>query len=76
MDENEITGFSWSTLFVVTTFSCFLFTGAIYMLDGKISFVFLGIALASLLLGILNRIVIHLKNAGKKKPEPSYGYPD
>jgi hypothetical protein len=76
MDENEITGFSWSTLFIVTTVCCFLFTGAIYILDGKVSSIYVWIAIGSFVLSVLNRIWIYLKSPGKEEPESDYSYND
>jgi hypothetical protein len=76
MDENEINGFSWSTLFIVTTVCCLLFTGAIYVLDGKIAPLLLWIAIASFVLSVLNRIWMYLKSPGKEEPESGYSYND
>ena len=76
MRDDELIGFSWSTLFVVTTICSVLFTGVIFLLDGKISIVFLSIGTGSLVLAVLNRILVLLKTPPKKEVEPGYLYND
>lgn len=62
MEDDEIIGFSWSTLFIVTSISAFIFTGVLWLLDGDISIIFLSIAVAMLVLSILNGIFKFFKN--------------
>lgn len=76
MNDDELIGFSWSTLFIVTTICSFLFTGAIFLLDGKISIVFLAIGFGSLLLSILNWLINSLRASAKKNVEAGYLYND
>lgn len=62
MEDEEIIGFSWSTLFIVTSISAFSFTGVLWLLDGHTSVFFLSIAIATLVLGVLNGIYNLFKN--------------
>jgi hypothetical protein len=52
MNDDEIIGFSWPALFSVTSFSCFLFSGFLWLLDGTVSKLFLSIGAGSLLLAL------------------------
>ncbi len=54
MDENEVKGFYWPGLFLVTGFCFFLFSLILKILNGSYPTIFTWITLVSISLGILS----------------------
>lgn len=75
-DEKDVSLFSWSALFAVTAVCSLLFTGALYLLDGRIPWFFPALSAISLVLSLVQRLVIYLKSPPKEKASPEYIYRD
>ena len=73
MEDKELTGFSWSGLFLVTGICSFIFLAAIKILDGTNSALFLFLGVIALFLLVVNWASRHIaKLVVKKKKEKSH----
>ncbi|MES1222235.1 MAG: hypothetical protein ABUT20_42460 [Bacteroidota bacterium] len=66
MDEREMNEFSWTGLFLVTSFCFFAFSGVLELLNNTHPVIFTWIGGAALLLGLLNAVLIHKGRASSK----------
>ena len=75
-DEKDVSLFSWSALFLVTAVCSLLFSGVVYLLDGRFSLFFPALSVLCLLFGLINRFVVYLKSPAKENSSPEYIYRD
>ena len=75
-DEKDVSLFSWSALFLVTAVCSLLFSGVLYLLDGRFSLFFPALSIVCLLFGLINRFVIYLKSPAKENGSPECIYRD
>lgn len=67
MDENDMMGFSWSTLFIVTACSSFAFSFILKLLDGNFSPLLIKIGVVTAVLSLISWLIGKLsKPSGKK----------
>ncbi len=64
-EEKALKEFSWKALFIVTSLSCFLFSGILKLLDGNSSGFFLKAGIASLVISLF----IFILGKPGKRPE-------
>jgi hypothetical protein len=67
IEEKEMREFSWSSLFIVTGISSFIFSGALKLLDGSHSGFLLKIGFLASTLGLLQWLIKKLLTSSPKK---------
>lgn len=76
MDDDQIIGFSWPGFFLVSSFSCFLFTFFLWLMDGTLSKLFLSLGGLTLLLSVICWVVGHLQRRRKNNGDMNPGVLD